>query len=1326
MNQVSTFPLSEKKSAINYRWSLLAILLVTSFFFSIKLSHAQLSVTLESVVPSCGDFTDGKVNAFLDGGTAPYNILWNTGHDGLSLIGIGYGDYSITVTDANNDSTSASVTLTGPAKIEPVFSFTEEVCEGPPTDVFVEAVGGVPPYTYLWDNGSSDQERTDLDFATYCVTIEDAVGCRAAGCVTVPMAFEIRVTAIPPFCPAGCDGAATVEAFGGVAPYDILWSNGVTTSMNPMLLPGSYGVTVTDVNGCRREGVAKVPDGTGTLAVTEINVTNATCGAGGSIEIEAEGTNGGLTFMWNNGSREQNLSDLSAGTYKLTVTDRNGCKVSEEVVVMDNTDLAADITTQFICGDQFGSATATASGGTPPYTFAWNNGQEGPEAINLTPAEIYKVSVTDAAGCTVTKTAVITDFDELIVTIASRNPSCNGVPDAEASAVVNGVSGEFKYFWDGGQQRQTLTSLRGGTYSVTVFDENGCAGTASVTINDPDELDVDIEVINATCGELNSGAAVATVVGGTPPYSYSWTNGSNMPQTDGLDPGVHSILIRDSNGCEIFRVIEVEEILDVEISLSAQNADCGDPTGEAVVEIAGGTAPYSITWNTGSTDEQISNLGAGTYSVTVVDANNCAVEGEVDVTETSGITSSVEITNLDCAEDENGSIEVVITGGESPYSYLWSTGDTTANISDLSVGEYALTVEDANGCQVLENITVTAPPILILDVEKKNVVCGNDTGSALAMAFGGVGGFMYAWSTGDTGPEITSLDPGIYTVTVTDDNGCQAEASVEVTEVGEEVTASIQVDQMPTVDGNTGILTGIGSGGVEPYTYEWSTRSFSQTIENLPAGTYSVTIVDANSCFGVAEVELNALMNLTCAIEVAANLSNNGASDGILQVNATGGLAPYTYEWDDGSVTNTLEGIPAGSYNVTVTDANNQITTCSIEFPEVPVICINVDSPGKIGFDQQLCGPGNDPAELVNLELPTGGVGEIEYLWMKTTVPGPFDATTWENIPNSNSPSYDPGPVYETTYFARCARIEGCPFFLETSIITVEVLDVAVAEFVSAHVPICVDEPIAFEAFDNGPGATYLWNFGTNASPSTSNDITVDVTYMSKGIKRVTLTVEKDGCTSTNFLWVTVTDSPIYCGDGLEIEAEEVDEEVVIIWETEKEGNPSPPGSGNNASEGEPSFEVDRAAANQIFFPIDQVIEPYDSTATKYLYRYIDKSPLKGLSHYRVRFVDRWRNEFQSNEADVQRFDDELGEIFAYPNPFFQIFTIERVDFHTEEPISLEIRSASGQKVFITGLNEAELRKKIDMDLYSAGVYFVRVFIADEEVKTFRLVKINH
>jgi hypothetical protein len=278
----------------------------------------------------------------------------------------------------------------------------------------------------------------------------------------------------------------------------------------------------------------------------------------------------------------------------------------------------------------------------------------------------------------------------------------------------------------------------------------------------------------------------------------------------------------------------------------------------------------------------------------------------------------------------------------------------------------------------------------------------------------------------------------------------------------------------------------------------------------------------------MALVTIGESEGITCEVTEVSSVSESGAMDGEASVSVDGGTEPYTYEWSDGQTTATATGLGTGTYTVTVTDANGCSTNCSIEL-EADLICENFTDPGEIAYDGgPLCGPGVDPDEIVSVSLPTGGSGEIEYLWMKSTKDGPFRVDTYEPIPNSNSPSYDPGPIQETTYFARCARRGGCPSFVETNIIKIEVGDDAVARITPPDY-ICSGQSVVFMAEDNGIGATYSWDFGMTSTPRTSTEINPVVSYTNFGNRTVTLEVTQNGCTSTTSIKVSILNGGPNC-----------------------------------------------------------------------------------------------------------------------------------------------------------------------------------------------------
>ena len=1238
------YPFQLRVRSTNNRPLLIKIGLSVVSIFMVNLALlGQIEINLEPTAPSCGEFTDGKINTTVSGGQQPYDIAWNTGSSDLSLFGIGYGTYSLTITDANGLSAADTVEITGPDPVTPVFTFLSEPCDGPTVDYQVSGGGGVGPYTFLWEDGSTDSIRTAVDEGVYCVTVTDALGCAGADCIIVPFPFQITVTAIPPLCPAGCDGAAVVEIFGGQTPYDILWSNGATTSINANLLPGTYSVTVTDANGCQRTGSANVPDGEGELAITNIETTNPTCREGGRIAITAVATNGPITYLWSDGSMDPVIEDIPAGTYGVTITDRNGCHVSESITLIDENDLSVIVEVAYECGDPSGSATATGQGGVPPYTYNWNNGQSGPTATNLTPGELYKVSVTDDTGCEVGKTVIIADIDEFEVLIDGAGPACNGFTNGFANAIVPGLDtlGELTYLWSTGQIAEGITNLRPGTYSVTVSDQNGCGGAASITIEEPETLQVDVEVTNVFCGEENTGTAQAIVTGGTPPYTYEWTNNGGESMATGLGVGFHSVLVTDANGCELFKVIEIVEVNDIEVAISKIDATCDESNGAITAAVTGGTAPYQFEWSTGQSGPELSDLSPGTYTVTITDNSGCSQIERVNIVQSSGLTVAVEANQIICHDERNGSAVAEASGGRSPYEYSWDTGDRSAAVENLSAGTYTVTATDADGCVAVTEVVIVEPSMIIAEISKVDIGCDGEPGSASVMGFGGTGSFSYQWSTGDTGTEISGLEPGTYSVLITDLNGCNIEESITIEGASSLVAVEISVIATPTA----------------------------------------------------------------------------GENDGILSANPSGGTAPYTFAWNNGEVTDTIAGLMPGTYEVTVTDARGCVAIDVISLASNE-ICINVDDPGVIGYDQVICGPGATAEPFVSIELATGGNGPIEYLWMYSTIPGPFDATSWIPIPDSNSPTYDPGKVYETTYYARCARVENCPNFLETNILVIEVGSDAVAEIASPTVPICVGDTVTFVATDNGEGAVYSWDFGPGAKPRTSNAISQKVVYSANGLRTVVLTVEKNGCISEDRQYVTATDTELYCGDGLVINAEPENNNtnVTVTWVVD------------HSNDGLDFILRRSKNLNEGFKNIGESIKPVDSTATSYQYRFVDKEPIKGQSYYQVEVQDQFGNIIPSNIANVAILDPTLGDIYAYPNPFKSTFVIERVDLYDDEAIQIDIRSATGQHMMLDGMEANEFEKSYNMAFWPSGVYYIRVIRPNEEhsIRTFRLTKVNH
>lgn len=435
-----------------------------------------------------------------------------------------------------------------------------------------------------------------------------------------------------------------------------------------------------------------------------------------------------------------------------------------------------------ICDGGNGAFIATASGGTAPYNFVWNQSING-ATLSAPGAGFFHVVATDANGLQGNSNIQIND--PLSVEVVTTDIDCPEVCDGSALAVVTGGIAPFTYLWNNGDTRQHLDWVPAGLYEVTVTDANGCMATAGGRVNEPPPIVIDLNLVyTGGCNAGSTANASVTVTGGTPGYTYDWSTGANGTSISNLGAGSYWLTVTDSNGCKEGIDFTVDPInAGLQIGIDGNNGLCGVPDGSATANVLNsGTPPYSYRWSNGQNTQTISGLANGTYTVTVEDASGCS--GTQSVTITDGGDLDVMAAGLDatCLGINDGRAQSVVTGGTAPYNYDWGNGQNTSSIDNLAPGTYTVTVNDAGGCQETATATVDAQFIISIDSDASAVDCDNPLGTATVTPSGGTSPYSYQWDDPNmqTTPTAIDLPSGTYNPIVTDANGCTATTLVTI------------------------------------------------------------------------------------------------------------------------------------------------------------------------------------------------------------------------------------------------------------------------------------------------------------------------------------------------------------------------------------------------------------------------------------------------------------------------------------------------------------------------------------------------------------------
>jgi gliding motility-associated-like protein len=818
-----------------------------------------------------------------------------------------------------------------------------------------------------------------------------------------------------------CSGASTanLSAPNGFASY--LWSTGETTQNITITNPTIGQIvtcTVTSITGCQAVlSVTLTP----ILVTGTINSTNVSCfgGNNGSATVTPTGGTGPYTYAWApSGGNAATANNLTAGNYTVTITEAgNNCTGTATVTITQPAtpvNIIGTVTNVACNGGNSGAMDITASNGTPAYTYNWNNGSITEDVNALTPGT-YSVICTDANGCTATFSGTVTQPAAAITnTITNTNVTCFGGNNGSVDITPSGGTPGYSYAWSNGATTQDISGVAIGNYTVTVTDINGCTALSVGVITQPTAVSPVPVSYSVNCFGGNNGAIVLTTNGGTPGYTFVWNNGALTGNISGLTGGTYSVIATDANGCTGTASAFISQPANaLNVAGISTNINCfGNLTGSIDVSVSGGTGPYGYLWSSGNITQDLSNLGPGTYNLTVTDLSGCINNSfSATITEpAAALTVTGFNNNILCFGANTGSIDITPAGGTLPYNYNWNNGATTQDITNLSPGVYNLILTDANGCTnntYSGNISQPAAALTISGTTT-NVLCsGLNTGAINVTPSGGTPLYTYSWSNGSTTQDLSNIPAGTYNLTVTDASGC-TNNSYSVTIF--QPSAALFVNGNPTNPTCYGTATGsidaTPGGGTPPYTYQWNIGPDTQDLTNLSSGGYTLTVTDGNGCSANGAWGLidPALLAMVPSIQPSTCY---GIKDALISLNISGGVPPYNALWNTGAINTTLMNVGPGNYSVTVTDANGCTTSGAYLIPTTAPLTIDLelDSLYLIWLGESV--------ELT--AVASGGTGDLAYSW------GPPEHLSCTDCPSTNA-----SPLLNTHYAVTVTDQNGC------------------------------------------------------------------------------------------------------------------------------------------------------------------------------------------------------------------------------------------------------------------------------------------------------------
>jgi gliding motility-associated-like protein len=964
---------------------------------------AALGLTLSVSNVLCNGGNTGTATVAATGGTTAYTYAMDAGSFGSSgaFTGLTAGIHTVHIKDANGCLKDSTFSIIQPSRLNLSYTLTQPLCNGAANgSITVSGIGGTTPYTYAMGTGTFGNSGTfnGLTAGTYTLHVQDANGCvkdSANVILAEPAALSLSLVVTNVLCNGGNSGTATVTAAGGIAPYTYALDAGAFGGSNVLtgLNAGTHTIHLKDVNGCSKDTTITITEPT-KLNLTYTSVMPLCNGdANGSITIT--GTGGTTPYTYSINASPFGASGvfglLNAGTYVLHVKDAHNCTKDSTITLSQPAALAFTFAvSNVLCnGDTSGSVTVTASGGTTAYSYAVDARPFGTSnVITGLNAGTHTIHLKDGNGCVKDSTITITQPTKLQLGFTFVTPLCNGDANGSITITASGGTTPYQYALNSGSfgSSGVFSGLAAGTDTLHIKDANGCTRDSIFILTQPAKLAYTLVITKVLCNGGSTGTVTVNATGGTAPYTYALDAGpfGTVNVLTGLAVGTYTLHVKDANGCIKDSSINVTQPAVLNIGATVTNVLCsGGNSGTITISGTGGTTPYTYALNAGGfvSTPSFTGLTVGTYVLHLKDVNGCTKDSTVTITEPTAIQVTAAIKRPRCTPLVNGAVTLYPTGGTPGYTFAVGTSpySSSSTFNNLGSGVYTFHVKDANGCVSDVVIGVFDSVFVHANYTVTNATCyGLNNGSVSIVALGGDLPYTYAINTNPysaTNP-ITSLLGGSYTLHVKDANGCILDTALIIGQPSVIVPA-VSYNEPKCFGTSTGNINIGASGGTPGYTYALGSGAYStaNVFSNLPTGTYTLHVKDANGCIHDTTITMGQPPRLVLDAVNITPVICYGDNTGTATVIGHGGTPGYQYARDAApySVSNVITGLYAGVHVIHFQDANGCVKDTTITVTQPPPFRFNASiiSPTCEGFKNgsvTIAGTGGTPAYVYAMD----------------------------------------------------------------------------------------------------------------------------------------------------------------------------------------------------------------------------------------------------------------------------------------------------------------------------------------------------------------------